>query len=265
MSRKLKILSMIALLSVGVWFVGGRIFLPAHAEKPADKPAEKSQAKTEGKTGEKTAAAPDDQSLDLNEKQVKSLTIVKAGVATFKFEQAAVGNIDFNQSRLSQVFTPYPGRIIEAYPKVGDKVEKDQVLFTIDSPDLLAAENSLIAAAGVLTLQNRTLARSKKLVSFGGASQQSLDQSTSDQMTAEGALRAARDAVRIFGKTQLEIDHIIEERRADPKLVVESPALRLCHRAHRLARTFCAAGRGAGALHRRRSFDDVDVRQYPGI
>jgi cobalt-zinc-cadmium efflux system membrane fusion protein len=31
-----------------------------------------------------------------------------------------------------QVFTPYQGRIIEAYPNVGDKVEKDQVLFTID-------------------------------------------------------------------------------------------------------------------------------------
>ena len=58
---------------------------------------------------------------------------------------------------------------------------------------------------------------------FGGASQQVVDQSTSDQMTAEGALKSARDAVRIFGKTDEEIDKIIAERKADPRLIVKSP------------------------------------------
>jgi len=36
-------------------------------------------------------------------------------------------------------------------------------------------------------------------------------------------LRAARDAVRIFGKTDAEIDKIVAERMADPTLVVPSP------------------------------------------
>jgi cobalt-zinc-cadmium efflux system membrane fusion protein len=124
---------------------------------------------------------------------------------------------------LTQVFTPYQGRIINAYPNVGDKVTKDQVLFTIDSPDLLNAESTLIAAAGVLKLQNMTLARAQKMKSFGGASQQAVDQSTSDQQTAEGALKSARDAVRIFGKTDEEIDNIIAMRKADPRLIVKSP------------------------------------------
>jgi len=35
--------------------------------------------------------------------------------------------------------------------------------------------------------------------------------------------RAARDAVRIFGKTDMEIDQIVAERMADPTLVVPSP------------------------------------------
>src|SRR5208282_5835660 len=117
----------------------------------------------------------------------------------------------------------YQGRIIDAYPNIGDRVEKDQVLFTIDSPDLLAAESTLIAAAGVLKLQNRTLVRAQKMKAFGGASQQAVDQSTSDQMTAEGALKSARDAVRIFGKTDAEIDDIIARRKADPRLIIKSP------------------------------------------
>ena len=48
------------------------------------------------------------------------------------------------------------------------------------------------------------------------ASQKELEQATSDQQTAEGALKAARDAVRVFGKTDAEIDQMIAARRIDP-------------------------------------------------
>jgi cobalt-zinc-cadmium efflux system membrane fusion protein len=50
-----------------------------------------------------------------------------------------------------------------------------------------------------------------------------LEQVSSDQQTAEGNLRAARDSVRLFGKTDSEIDRLIAERMADPTLVVPSP------------------------------------------
>ncbi len=169
------------------------------------------------------AAVPGELAVDLNEQQVQAIKIGVVGTRTFVIERQAVGNIDFNQNQLTQVFTPYQGRIINAYPNVGDKVEKDQVLFTIDSPDLLAAESTLIAAAGVLKLQNATLARAQKMKSFGGASQQAVDQSASDQQTAEGNLKSARDAVRIFGKTDQEIDDIVAQRKADPRLIVRSP------------------------------------------
>jgi cobalt-zinc-cadmium efflux system membrane fusion protein len=122
-----------------------------------------------------------------------------------------------------QVFTPYPGRIIGLFAKVGDDVKKGQTLFTIDSPDLLQAESTLIAAAGVLEFTTRNLARLKALYATRAVSQKDMEQASSDQQTAEGALRAARDAVRLFGKTDAEIDRIIGERMADPTLVVPSP------------------------------------------
>lgn len=174
-------------------------------------------------TGSEHEQAPQESSLALNEKQVASLKLEPARTATFVAQLAAVGNIDFNQNQLVQVFTPYAGRIIQAIPNVGDKIEAGSLLFTIDSPDLLAAENTLITAAGVFNLQSKTLQRVKKMETFGGASQQAVDQSTSDQMSAEGALKATRDAVRIFGKTPEEIDKLIAERKADPRLVVASP------------------------------------------
>ena len=102
-------------------------------------------------------------------------------------------------------------------------MKKGQTLFTIDSPDLLQAESTLIAAAGVLELTSRNLARLKELYQSRAVSQKDLDQAVSDQQTAEGNLRAARDAVRIFGKVDADIDGIIARRLADPTLVVSSP------------------------------------------
>lgn len=161
--------------------------------------------------------------LDLKELQVSALKIEKVTKVDFPRETQAVGSIDFNQNRLVSVFTPYQGRIISASLNVGDRIEKDQVLFTIDSPDLLTAELNLIAAAGALVLQSRTLNRTKSLLKIGGISQQQADQTTSDQQSAEGALKAARDAVRIFGKSPEEVDKIVTDRLADPRLVVKSP------------------------------------------
>lgn len=169
------------------------------------------------------ARASNAPAVNLNDEQVKTIKIENVQQHIFVSQKQAVGSIDFNQNSLVQVFTPYQGRIIEARFNLGDRVEKGDVLFTIDSPDLLAAESALIAATGVRMLQNRTLGRAKALVKIGGASQQSLDQSTSDQMTAEGAWKSARDAVRIFGKTEEEIDKIAAERKADPRLVIKCP------------------------------------------
>ncbi len=209
MRRNFTYLALVALLLIGVG-LGVKYYSGSNAPKTEE--ASKAAGESSGELA-----------VDLNEKQAASIKVGKVGLASFVLERQAVGNIDFNQNMLTQVFTPYQGRIINAYPNIGDKVEKDQVLFTIDSPDLLAAESTLIAAAGVLKLQNRTLTRAEKMKAFGGASQQVVDQSTSDQMTAEGALKSARDAVRIFGKTDEEIDKIIAERKADPRLIVKSP------------------------------------------
>jgi cobalt-zinc-cadmium efflux system membrane fusion protein len=171
-----------------------------------------------------TAAAPAGiPTMELNEKQLASVKVVNVGEYVFPVEKSAVGSIDFNEEMTVQVFTPYQGKILQTFAKVGDEVKKGQTLFTIDSPDLLAADSNLIAAAGVLELLSRNLARLKKLYETRAVSQHDLEQAISDQQTAEGALRAGRDAVRIFGKTDAEIDKIVAGRMADPTLVVPSP------------------------------------------
>jgi cobalt-zinc-cadmium efflux system membrane fusion protein len=168
-------------------------------------------------------AAPADPSVQLTDAQLASIKIGATAEHAFPQEMTAVGSIDFNENLAVQVFSPYQGKIIAAYAEVGDQVKKGQTLFTIESPDLIQADSNLIAAAGVLDLTTRALERAKQLYEVQGIAEKDLQQAISDQQTAEGALKAGRDAVRVFGKSEQEIDAIVAKRRIDAVLVVPSP------------------------------------------
>jgi membrane fusion protein, heavy metal efflux system len=166
---------------------------------------------------------PADTFVDLSDKQASTLKVAPIGTRDFTIFKTAVGTIGFNEDLLVQVFSQYAGKILKANFNIGDDVKAGDILFTIDSPDLLQAESTLLAAAGVLELQKRTLARATNLLKAGGSAQKDVDQSTSDQQTAEGNYKAARDAVRIFGRTDAEIDQVVDMRKVDSTLRVPSP------------------------------------------
>jgi len=164
-----------------------------------------------------------EQSVDLSEKQAASLKVGPVSSREFAVLKTAVGTIDFNENLLVQVFSQYQGKILKAFYNIGDEVKSGEVLFTIDSPDLLQAESTLLATAGVLELQKKVLARLTNLLKSGGSAQKDVDQSTSDEQTAEGNYKAAKDAVRIFGKSDAEIERVVADRKVDSTLVVPSP------------------------------------------
>ncbi len=181
-------------------------------------------------------------SVDLSDSQLASVKVAPVEERDFPIEKQAVGSINFNEDMSVQVFAPYQGRIIALFGEVGNDVKKGQTLFTIDSADLLQAESSLIAAAGVLDLDNKNLARLQDLYTTRAVSQHELEQATSDQQTAQGNLAAARDAVRIFGKSDADIDKMISTRTADPTLVVPSPIDGRITARSAAPGLFCAAG-----------------------
>jgi cobalt-zinc-cadmium efflux system membrane fusion protein len=169
------------------------------------------------------AAKADTGELNLSNAQLEMVNIAAAEQRAFPLERTAVGSVDFNEDMAALVFPPYQGRITALFVKVGDNVKRGQALLTIESPDLIQAESSLIAAAGVLDLTTHALERAKQLYQVEGMAEKDLQQAISDQQTAEGSLKAARDAVAVFGKSQIEIDHMVKTRTIDPYLVVPSP------------------------------------------
>src|SRR6516165_310400 len=137
--------------------------------------------------GAPNAATPEPDSVDLSDSQLASVKVGPVGEREFPIEKQSVGSIDFNADMTVQVFTPYQGRIIALFAKVGDDVKKGQTLFTIDSPDLVQAGSTLISTAGLLELTTSNLARLRELYKTRAISQKDMEQAASDQQTAEGA------------------------------------------------------------------------------
>ena len=177
-------------------------------------------ANTSAEAVAKPNPSPSETTLDLSPSQLNSIKIEPVGTYRFPVEEDAVGSIDYDEDLSVQVFPDYQGTIIATLGQLGAEVQRDQPLYTIKSPDLIQAESALIGAEATYVLTSKELARVQGL---GGVTEREKEQATSDQQTAEGALKAARDAVRVFGKTDAEIDQMIASRKIDPALVVRSP------------------------------------------
>ena len=135
-----------------VWYGGNR----AHTEALP--------VRSLGSNASTSAAAP---TIELSDSQLPSIQVGSVQLYSFPIEKEAVGNIDFDEDLSVQVFPPYQGKIIEAFAQLGDDVSKGRPLYTIDSPDLIQAESTLIGAAATLDLTNKELVRAKALYEAG--------------------------------------------------------------------------------------------------
>ena len=211
--RKIALLSTVALFAATALYWGW----PTHAISASNTETAAGAPKPTSGT------SATDRHIDLSDTQVKLIKVGIVEAHDFVPKRDAVGSIAFNDDKSVQVFPTYPGKITEIFTDVGRDVEKGQPLYAVDSPDLLQAESTLISTAGVRELTTRALGRAQQLFEIQGMSQKDLQQAISDQQSAEGAYKAARDAVRIFGKTEAQIDALIATRHVDATLLVRSP------------------------------------------
>jgi cobalt-zinc-cadmium efflux system membrane fusion protein len=161
--------------------------------------------------------------VTLSGSQLGAIAVARIAEREFVVESQAVGNVDFDENLSAQVFSPYQGRIIRAAVDLGDDVRKDQILFTVESPDFIAAQANLIAAAAVLDQTSSALTRARVLYASKGIDQNDYETAVANQQSADGALEAARSALAVFGRTEAQIDAVVETRKVERALIVRSP------------------------------------------
>jgi cobalt-zinc-cadmium efflux system membrane fusion protein len=168
-------------------------------------------------------AIADTQTVAVNPQQARQVHVAEVTQREFYPSVDAVGYVDYDQDHLAQVGSPYAGRVREVFARAGDKVERGQALFSLDSPDLAQAEASLVSAAAARAQTGAALERAKGMAQVQANAPRDLEQAIADQQTAEGNYQAARRALHIFGKNDADIDRIAATRRVDGELRIDSP------------------------------------------
>jgi cobalt-zinc-cadmium efflux system membrane fusion protein len=161
--------------------------------------------------------------VTISDKQATQVHLIHAATKNFETRLNAVGYVDFDQDDTAQIYSPYAGRVLAVPAKAGDDVKKGQVLFTVQSPDLVQAESALISNAAIFNLSRQILERAHKMLAVQANAQKDLEQAVSDQQTAHGNYLASRNALKIFGKTEAQIDRLIATHTVDDALIITSP------------------------------------------
>src|SRR6266508_1508913 len=155
--------------------------------------------------------------------QWATLTVEPAQQRVFRSEHVTEGKIAVDEDRSTPIFSPYAGRVLKLFVKPGDTVTVGQPLFTVQAADMVQAQNDFISAATALnkarSAQNlaEIIDKRQRLLYEGKAVP------LKEVQNARAALEAARNRLRIFGKTDQEITDFQEKGTIDPATLITAP------------------------------------------
>jgi len=174
-----------------------------------------------------------DQGFKATPQQWAGFAIAPVAERTFAPVQETDGKIAFDDDLTTPVFTPYSGRVTNLFARAGDTVRRGDPLLAVQASEFVQGENDLITAAAALKTARAQLNlaqisenRQHALLLAQGGAMKDWQQSQADLASAEAGLRSAqialgavRNRLRILGKT----DHEIDAMQTAPDTVRFSP------------------------------------------
>ncbi|HEX2364657.1 MAG TPA: efflux RND transporter periplasmic adaptor subunit, partial [Bradyrhizobium sp.] len=200
----------------------------------------KSRTNSDVRDPHKAAASPSKKTQGVfypTSAQWATLTIEPVLQRVFRSEQVTEGKIAVDEDRSTPIFSPYAGRVMKLFVKPGDTVKVGDPLFTVQATDMVQAQNDFMSAATALnkarSVQNlaEIIDKRQRLLYEGKAvplkevqnARAALEAAENDFRSAEVALEAARNRLRIFGKTDQEITDFQEKGTIDPATLITAP------------------------------------------
>jgi membrane fusion protein, heavy metal efflux system len=173
----------------------------------------------------------------LSPSQLAKLTIQPVTEMRFHSAILTEGKIVADEDHATPIFSPYAGRVTRLFVKPGESVRVGQPLFTVEATDMVQAQNDVISAAttfnkaqSVLNLAQINDTRQRMLYEGKAAplkevqnAKAALDAAENDKRSAEVALEAARNRLRILGKSEQEIADFQEKGTIDPSTPIYAP------------------------------------------
>jgi cobalt-zinc-cadmium efflux system membrane fusion protein len=169
--------------------------------------------------------------------QWSSLRLEPVRQVAFRDERATDGKIAINEDTTTPIFSPFSGRVSKLIARPGDFVERGAPLFAIEASEFVQGHNDLITAvAGVEKARSRLLLaqtaekRQRELQAIRGGALKDLEQAQSDLVGAQGDLRSAeialaavRNRLRILGRSDDDIAKLEKTDRIGAETIVSAP------------------------------------------
>jgi membrane fusion protein, heavy metal efflux system len=127
------------------------------------------------------------------------LTVESAPAEQRSATVTAAGIVESDPARTVNVLPPGAGRVREVRVGLGDRVQRGQVLATIDSPDLAQAYSDNDKAAAAAALAAKSLRYQEEQLRFGAASQHDVEAARNDEQQALAEYTRSRERLRAMG------------------------------------------------------------------
>ena len=138
----------------------------------------------------------------------------------FHAETVTEGKIAIDEDRATPIFSPYSGRVTKLIAKPGDTVKRGQSLLTIETTDAVQGLNDFMAAVAAvnkarsqLKLAETVDTRARDLFAGKATPLKDVQQAQADLVTAQNdmrtattALDAARNRLRLLGRSDEQIN-----------------------------------------------------------
>jgi len=169
--------------------------------------------------------------------QMRQITVEPVTERALGVERETTGKVAFNEERMTPVFTPYAGRVLEVSASKGAVVRSGQPLLTIESPDVVVAQNDLAAARSdqnkariALDAAQKVAERARSLHEREALATKDLQQAEADLSRAKDDLRRTEAAVRfvesrlaLFGKNAGQLVEASNSDGPDRLVVIRAP------------------------------------------
>ncbi len=126
-----------------------------------------------------------------------------------------------------QVATPLTGVVTHVHAVTGETVVPGTLLFEIrlTHEELVTAQTEFLKALGELAVEEREIARLETVVNSGAVSGKSLLDRKYAKEKLEALLQAMREALKLHGLSDRQVDDIATERRLLQELQIVAPSI----------------------------------------
>jgi len=153
--------------------------------------------------------------VELNAEMQSGIKLMTIGEAESRDLLRIPGSIQVDEQRMARIGAPVTGRISDIDAVLGQRVQRGQILATVNSTELAQNQLAYIKALQQIALQSKAVERAKSLLEADVIAPAELQKRETELSAAKADLIAARNQLQVLGMSQSNIDKLSKSAQMD--------------------------------------------------